>query len=230
MVTERTRAIVSAGQHLPVLRAGVPTCLPAGTARGPGRFVVRAPGAGRCLDFSPVRRARARGSSTATATATRCGRGRIGANPSGRRNRLSCRNGRARTPVNPTQVTGGRGDIRQSSNCPACGGCVPLHDLAGANVSVAATCSPAPSWAVRDAPRGMAMSDHISWETCPLCRRSAAVGWCDGYPSEFDCVSRCQLTVSELNQLAAKAGEKGHIPDGPFLVSLRRADQPAIGA
>lgn len=56
------------------------------------------------------------------------------------------------------------------------------------------------------------MSEHISWETCPQCHRPAAVGWIDGHPGEFDCLSRCPVTVSELRQLAAGVKERGEGP------------------
>jgi hypothetical protein len=74
-------------------------------------------------------------------------------------------------------------------------------------------------------PRGQArqggrrMSDHISWESCPQCRRSAAVGWIDGYPVEFDCLSRCPLTISELHELAAEAGETAARGEGRAVVA-----------
>jgi len=65
------------------------------------------------------------------------------------------------------------------------------------------------------------MSDHISWETCPRCRRSVAVGWIDGHPGEFDCVSRCQLTTAELHQLVGRAREKAALGQGRVAAAVR---------
>jgi hypothetical protein len=51
------------------------------------------------------------------------------------------------------------------------------------------------------------MSDRVDWVTCPRCGRTAAVGWtvdgADGdpgrqIPTEYDCVSGCELSDGEL--------------------------------
>jgi hypothetical protein len=42
------------------------------------------------------------------------------------------------------------------------------------------------------------VSERVTWETCPECRRPAAVGWVDGDPVEFDCPQECTLTADEL--------------------------------
>ena len=52
------------------------------------------------------------------------------------------------------------------------------------------------------------MSDRITWEACPVCGSTAAVGWTseetrDGRlpehgPIEFDCPSGCRLSAAEL--------------------------------
>ena len=42
------------------------------------------------------------------------------------------------------------------------------------------------------------VSERVTWETCPECRRPAAVGWVDGDPVEFDCPQECTLTAGEL--------------------------------
>jgi hypothetical protein len=34
-------------------------------------------------------------------------------------------------------------------------------------------------------------SEGITWETCPRCGLTAAVGWLDGVPVEFDCTAGC---------------------------------------
>ncbi|SEO77553.1 hypothetical protein [Trujillonella endophytica] len=38
------------------------------------------------------------------------------------------------------------------------------------------------------------MSERVSWETCPECRRLAAVGWLDGNAVEVDCPNGCNVT------------------------------------
>ena len=52
------------------------------------------------------------------------------------------------------------------------------------------------------------MSDRITWEHCPVCGSTAAVGWAcvstpDGHtvqtgPIEFDCPTGCHLSELEL--------------------------------
>ena len=42
------------------------------------------------------------------------------------------------------------------------------------------------------------VSERVTWETCPECRRPAAVGWADGNPVEFDCPRECTLPVAGL--------------------------------
>jgi hypothetical protein len=66
------------------------------------------------------------------------------------------------------------------------------------------------------------MSDHITWGDCPQCRRSVAVGWIDGHAVEFDCVSRCPLTVAELHELAAAAGERAAREEGGAVAAARQ--------
>jgi hypothetical protein len=43
------------------------------------------------------------------------------------------------------------------------------------------------------------VSERVTWETCPECRRPAAVGWVDGDPVEFDCPQECTLTAGVLH-------------------------------
>ncbi len=42
------------------------------------------------------------------------------------------------------------------------------------------------------------MSERLTWESCPECRRLAAVGWLDGRPVRFDCPNGCRLTRSRI--------------------------------
>ncbi len=41
------------------------------------------------------------------------------------------------------------------------------------------------------------MSEWITWEECPSCGDTAAVGWLRGEPVEFDCVRHCELTQEQ---------------------------------
>jgi hypothetical protein len=77
-----------------------------------------------------------------------------------------------------------------------------------------------PAWlgAARSGERGV--SDHVTWEFCPLCRLRAAVGWVcadDGIPAthrpvEFDCLSGCRLGLEELAQAYLPAGPRPSEP------------------
>lgn len=51
------------------------------------------------------------------------------------------------------------------------------------------------------------MSEHVTWEDCPHCGGSAAVGWAEREgrsddaerrPVEFDCPSGCSVELGEL--------------------------------
>jgi hypothetical protein len=52
------------------------------------------------------------------------------------------------------------------------------------------------------------MSDRVTWESCPSCGRTAAVGWTPiqrapgepflAVPTELDCLSGCHLTEHDL--------------------------------
>ena len=48
------------------------------------------------------------------------------------------------------------------------------------------------------------MSDRITWEDCPGCGRTAAVGWLNDQPLEFDCTAGCQLTAAQFRDLARR--------------------------
>jgi hypothetical protein len=45
---------------------------------------------------------------------------------------------------------------------------------------------------------GAAVSERVTWETCPACGRLAAVGWLDGVPVQFDCPGGCRLPRSRI--------------------------------
>jgi hypothetical protein len=44
----------------------------------------------------------------------------------------------------------------------------------------------------------MSSSEHVTWETCPSCGLSAAVGWSDGRLVEVDCPGGCGLTAADF--------------------------------
>ncbi|MGY1809697.1 hypothetical protein ACI8AF_20215 [Blastococcus sp. SYSU D00669] len=58
------------------------------------------------------------------------------------------------------------------------------------------------------------MSDRVTWEPCPRCGGTAAVGWAPDtgdaagpaseVPVEFDCTSGCSVTPAELRLLARR--------------------------
>jgi hypothetical protein len=47
-------------------------------------------------------------------------------------------------------------------------------------------------------------SDGITWEVCPVCGRTAAVGWVEGYPAEFDCPAGCLPSIVQIRELAER--------------------------
>lgn len=59
-------------------------------------------------------------------------------------------------------------------------------------------------------PRTAEPSERITWERCPVCGATAAVGWSGvtpadhpvtrAVPVEFDCPSGCHLTFAELER------------------------------
>lgn len=52
----------------------------------------------------------------------------------------------------------------------------------------------------------MEPSERITWESCPLCERTAAVGWVGGRATEFDCPAGCRVTPEQVDDLATTAG------------------------
>ena len=44
----------------------------------------------------------------------------------------------------------------------------------------------------------MSASERVTWETCPRCGLSAAVGWRGGVLVEVDCPGGCRLTSSDF--------------------------------
>lgn len=53
------------------------------------------------------------------------------------------------------------------------------------------------------------MSERVTWEECPQCRRLAALAWLDGVPVEFDCPNGCRLTRSRMASVFAVRLEIG---------------------
>ncbi|SFO04070.1 hypothetical protein SAMN05660359_01143 [Geodermatophilus obscurus] len=58
-------------------------------------------------------------------------------------------------------------------------------------------------------------SEHITWETCPRCGLTAAVGWLDGVPVEFDCTAGCRPVEQGLAGFRPLAGGAGAWQRGP---------------
>jgi hypothetical protein len=50
------------------------------------------------------------------------------------------------------------------------------------------------------------VSERITWETCPRCGLTAAVGWLDEMPAEFECTRGCAPTEQDLGRLRRAAG------------------------
>lgn len=42
-------------------------------------------------------------------------------------------------------------------------------------------------------------SELVTWEECPECRDTAAVGWWHGHPVEFDCPHGCAVNPDRLD-------------------------------
>jgi hypothetical protein len=47
-------------------------------------------------------------------------------------------------------------------------------------------------------------SDRITWETCPVCGRPAAVGWLDVQAAEFDCTAGCLPSIAQVRELCER--------------------------
>ncbi|SMO77857.1 hypothetical protein SAMN06273567_104135 [Geodermatophilus aquaeductus] len=56
------------------------------------------------------------------------------------------------------------------------------------------------------------MSERVTWETCPGCRRPAAVGWLDGDPVEFDCPRECPVPAGGLRAAFGPGHGGSHHP------------------
>ena len=52
----------------------------------------------------------------------------------------------------------------------------------------------------------MSAGERVTWETCPRCGSSAAVGWRDGTLVEADCPSGCRLTAADVAWRGPKRG------------------------
>ncbi len=47
-------------------------------------------------------------------------------------------------------------------------------------------------------------SDRITWEVCPACGQTAAVGWVDDHLAEFDCTAGCVPSIAQVRELARR--------------------------
>jgi hypothetical protein len=71
------------------------------------------------------------------------------------------------------------------------------------------------------------VSERVTWEICPECRRPAAVGWVDGSPVQFDCPRGCTLPVAELRAVFMP-GRATFMPGRAMSYAAReRSDHPA---
>jgi hypothetical protein len=50
----------------------------------------------------------------------------------------------------------------------------------------------------------MSSGERVTWETCPRCGLSAAVGWLDGALVAVDCPGGCRLTAADFDRRGAK--------------------------
>lgn len=57
-------------------------------------------------------------------------------------------------------------------------------------------------------------SERVTWSECPECRETAAVGWWQGRPVEFDCPHGCAVSLDQI--------------DGPDAVQGGSGDQSAL--
>ena len=55
-------------------------------------------------------------------------------------------------------------------------------------------------------------SDGITWEVCPVCGLTAAVGWTGGHLAEFDCTNGCVPTMAQVRDLDDR---RSPTPDRP---------------
>jgi hypothetical protein len=55
----------------------------------------------------------------------------------------------------------------------------------------------------------MNTGERLTWETCPRCGRSAAVGWRDGVPVAVDCPSGCPPAPDEFARRSPCAAASG---------------------
>ena len=58
------------------------------------------------------------------------------------------------------------------------------------------------------------MSDWVTWEVCPRCGLTAAVGWIGAEPVEVDCTKGCELTAAEVGAFADRQRSVLHPSSG----------------
>lgn len=52
----------------------------------------------------------------------------------------------------------------------------------------------------------MDSGERVTWEDCPNCQRTAAVGWVDARPIEFDCPQGCDVSDEQVRAFSARHG------------------------
>lgn len=55
----------------------------------------------------------------------------------------------------------------------------------------------------------MADSERVTWVECPECRQTAAVGWSNDRPVEFDCPQGCGVSVDQIDVFGSAGGMSG---------------------
>ena len=56
----------------------------------------------------------------------------------------------------------------------------------------------------------MSARERVTWDTCPMCGLSAAVGWRDGVLVAVDCPGGCRLTAAMV--IGPREVLAGHVP------------------
>jgi hypothetical protein len=69
----------------------------------------------------------------------------------------------------------------------------------------------------------MSAGERVTWETCPRCGLSAAVGWRDGALVTVDCPGGCRLAAADFSRRGAKRFRfRPPVPPEPTMGELAR--------
>jgi hypothetical protein len=73
----------------------------------------------------------------------------------------------------------------------------------------------------------MSARECVTWETCPRCGLSAAVGWRDGALVTVDCPGGCRLAAADFSRRGAKGFRfPPPVAPGPMASGARVAAGP----